>query len=63
MTILANATDLSNVVQEITRQLLNAGAALFLAGRAKSILEGLELAGESIDSGLVHERLGRWMRG
>jgi anthranilate phosphoribosyltransferase len=31
--------------------LLNAGAAIYIAGRAESIAQGIELAKESIDSG------------
>ena len=31
--------------------LLNAGAALFVAGRSRSVTEGMELAGETIDNG------------
>lgn len=37
--------------------LLNAGAALFVAGRARSITEGWELAGEVIDSGRARAKL------
>jgi len=36
--------------------LLNAGAALFVAGRARSISEGVELAAESIDEGRAREK-------
>ena len=37
--------------------LLNAGAALFVAGRAKSVAEGWLLAGETIDSGRANAKL------
>ncbi len=37
--------------------LLNAGAAIFLAGRADSLLEGVEAAAESIDSGAAFQKL------
>jgi anthranilate phosphoribosyltransferase len=37
--------------------LLNAGAALFVAGRTKSLAEGWELAGETIDSGKAERKL------
>ena len=37
--------------------LLNAGAALFVAGKAKSVAEGWELAGETIDSGAAAKKL------
>jgi anthranilate phosphoribosyltransferase len=37
--------------------LLNAGAALFVAGKTKSLLEGWNLAGEVIDSGKAHQKL------
>ncbi|MEW6301996.1 MAG: anthranilate phosphoribosyltransferase [Verrucomicrobiota bacterium] len=37
--------------------LLNAGAALFVAGRSKSMLEGWDLAAESIDSGAAKAKL------
>ena len=38
--------------------LLNAGAALFVAGKSKSLAEGWELAGETIDSGAATKKLG-----
>jgi len=37
--------------------LLNAGAALFVAGKTKSLAEGWELAGETIDSGAAEKKL------
>jgi anthranilate phosphoribosyltransferase len=37
--------------------LLNAGAALFVAGKAKSLAEGWELAGETIDGGQAAAKL------
>jgi anthranilate phosphoribosyltransferase len=37
--------------------LLNASAALFVAGRAKSMIEGWELAGETIDAGKAGAKL------
>ena len=37
--------------------LLNAGAALFVAGKTKSLAEGWELAGEAIDSGAAEKKL------
>ena len=39
--------------------LLNAGAALYLAGRAGSMRDGVSLAGELIDSGRAAEVLRR----
>jgi len=38
--------------------LLNAGAALFVAGKTKSLMEGWELAAETIDSGRAQAKLG-----
>ncbi|HAO79102.1 MAG TPA: anthranilate phosphoribosyltransferase, partial [Verrucomicrobia subdivision 3 bacterium] len=37
--------------------LLNAGAALFVAGKTKSLAEGWDLAGEKIDSGQADGKL------
>jgi anthranilate phosphoribosyltransferase len=37
--------------------LLNAGAALFVAGQTKSLMEGWELAGKTIDSGKAEAKL------
>ncbi len=37
--------------------LLNAGAALFVAGKTKSVAEGWVLAGETIDGGRAHAKL------
>ena len=42
--------------------LLNAGAALFVAGRAKSVTEGWFLAGETIDSGRANAKLAELAR-
>jgi anthranilate phosphoribosyltransferase len=42
--------------------LLNAGAALFVAGRAASVREGLTLAGAAIDSGAARTTLDRMVR-
>ena len=39
--------------------LLNAGAALYVAGKAKSIKEGIKLAADSIDSGKALENLNK----
>jgi len=41
--------------------LLNAGAALEVAGRAASIEEGIAVAAESIDSGAAMTLLERWV--
>ena len=41
---------------------LNAGAALFVAGRAASVREGIALAGEAIDSGAADTTLERMVR-
>lgn len=43
--------------------LLNAGAALFVAGRADSIPAGIRLAAEAIDSGAARTTLDRMVRG
>ncbi len=40
--------------------LLNAGAALMVAGHAADLREGMALAARSIDSGAARERLERW---
>jgi anthranilate phosphoribosyltransferase len=40
--------------------LLNAAAALEVAGAAGSLAEGLEIAGRSIDSGAAAATLHRW---
>jgi anthranilate phosphoribosyltransferase len=37
--------------------LLNAAAALFVAGKTKSLAEGWDLAGEIIDSGMASAKL------
>jgi anthranilate phosphoribosyltransferase len=37
--------------------LLNAAAALFVAGKTKSVMEGWDLAGGTIDSGLAAAKL------
>ena len=39
--------------------LMNAGAALLVAGRADTLAEGVALAASSIDEGRAHERLDR----
>jgi anthranilate phosphoribosyltransferase len=41
--------------------LLNAGAALEVAGKTGDIAEGMELAGSAIDSGAAHAVLERWI--
>jgi len=41
--------------------LLNAGAAIYVAGRACSIADGVERARESIDSGAARATLDRWV--
>jgi anthranilate phosphoribosyltransferase len=42
--------------------LLNAAAALFVAGKVKSLAEGWDLAGETIDSGRANEKLAELAR-
>ena len=42
--------------------LLNAGAALFVAGRTTSVRDGLARAAEALDSGAARETLGRMVR-
>jgi anthranilate phosphoribosyltransferase len=42
--------------------LLNAAAALFVAGKTKSLAEGWDLAGETIDSGRANEKLAELAR-
>jgi anthranilate phosphoribosyltransferase len=42
--------------------LLNAAAALFVAGKTKSLIEGWDLAGETIDSGRAKEKLAELSR-
>jgi anthranilate phosphoribosyltransferase len=42
--------------------LLNAAAALFIAGKTKSLSEGWDLAGETIDSGRANEKLAELAR-
>jgi anthranilate phosphoribosyltransferase len=42
--------------------LFNAGASLFVAGRAASVKEGIRQAEEAIDSGAARETLGRMVR-
>ena len=39
--------------------LMNAGAALYIGGKADSLKEGIELAGEIIDSGKALETLNK----
>ncbi len=60
---LANAEIVRRILHGVERGpkrdavLLNAGAALFVAGKTKSLAEGWELAGETIDSGRAGEKL------
>ena len=42
--------------------LLNAAAALFVAGKTKSLAAGWELAGETIDGGLANGKLAELTR-
>jgi len=42
--------------------LLNAGAALFIAGHSASVRDGIERAAEAVDSGTARETLGRMVR-
>ena len=42
--------------------LLNAGAALFVSGKAASVREGLTLAAQAIDSGAARGTLDRMVR-
>jgi anthranilate phosphoribosyltransferase len=42
--------------------LLNAGAAVYVSGRAKTLEEGVRLAGESIESGAATEALESFIR-
>lgn len=44
-----------------TAVLLNAGAACYVAGLAKTIREGVAVATRSIDSGAARDRLDRWI--
>ncbi|AEN05813.1 anthranilate phosphoribosyltransferase [Halolamina sp.] len=59
-----NAADLRGIVEgEVTGAkrdviLANAGAAIYVAGQADSIADGVELAAEAIDSGAAGEKLG-----
>ena len=41
--------------------LMNAGAGLYLAGKAKTLAEGIDLAAELIDSGKAFEKLNRFI--
>lgn len=41
--------------------LLNAGAAIFVSGKARDIREGLEMARDSIDSGKAHDLFSRFL--
>ena len=41
---------------------LNAGAALYIAGKAGSYREGVRLAGEIIDSGAAERKLQQFIR-
>ncbi|MFW6436094.1 MAG: anthranilate phosphoribosyltransferase, partial [Halococcoides sp.] len=64
-----NAADMEGIVTgEVTGPkrdviLANAGAALFVAGEADTIAEGVDLAREAIDSGAAAERLDRLRSG
>jgi len=42
--------------------LLNAGAALFVAGKAASVRDGLTLAAQALDSGAARSTLDRMVR-
>jgi len=42
--------------------LINAGAAIFVSGRAQDLKEGIEMARESIDSGKAHEKMENFIR-
>ncbi len=42
--------------------LLNAGAAVYVSGKAESIEEGVRLAGQSIESGAATEALESFVR-
>ena len=42
--------------------LLNAGAALFIAGHSASVRDGIARAAEAVDSGTARETLGRMVR-
>jgi anthranilate phosphoribosyltransferase len=41
---------------------LNAGAALFVAGRTSSVREGISVAADAIDSGAARKTLDRMVR-
>jgi anthranilate phosphoribosyltransferase len=62
----ANANVLRGVLDarrgtEHSLAVLNAGAAIYVAGRAASIEEGARRAEEAIDSGAAREVLDRWI--
>jgi anthranilate phosphoribosyltransferase len=42
--------------------LLNSGAALYVSGSAGSVIDGMRLAAESIDSGRARDKLERLVR-
>jgi anthranilate phosphoribosyltransferase len=41
---------------------LNAGAAIYVAGRAQSLVQGVRRAEEAIGSGAAREVLDRWVK-
>jgi len=57
-------TAVLNGTQGAVRQavLFNAGALVYVAGRVKSIREGVQVASEAVDSGRAKEKLQQWVR-